>query len=107
MVQQRPSSRPLQRVVDQVLDPPLQDVIPFGRPGVVQGGLGQQPDADALGAAHQQQGAILVRPHSGAVVQQVFVRSAGGLLLLLRAASDGPGAEPHGQYWMPGVGSMP
>ncbi len=75
VVEQRPSSRPLQRVVEQVLDPPLADVIPLGRPGVVQGGLGQQPDADALRAPleviparNQQQGAILVRS-PGALVQ--------------------------------------
>lgn len=76
VVEQRPASRPLQRVVDQVLDPPLADVIPLNRPGVVQGGLGQQSDADALrsplevipAGSHQQQGAILVHS-SGALVQ--------------------------------------
>lgn len=76
VVDQRPSSRPLQRVVDQVLDPPPADVIPLNWPGVVQGGLGQQADADSLRAplevvpagTHQQQGSILVHS-SGALVQ--------------------------------------
>lgn len=114
MVEQRPAARPLQRVVDQVLDPAPPDVVPLGGSAVVQGGLGQQPDADALGAAlvvvparlHQQQGAILVRP-AGARFQRVPGDPAGALLLLPRAASDGPGPEPHGQRWVPAGGCMP
>lgn len=75
VVEQGPSSRPLQSVVDQVLDLPLADVIPLGRPGVAQGGFGQQPDGDALSAplevlpAHKQQGPIFVRSSAAALVQ--------------------------------------
>lgn len=119
VVEQRPSSRSLERVVDEVLDPSLPDVIPLYGTSVAQGRLGEQTDVlratfkvRFFARADEQKRAVPLLPRA---LLQLSGQRALPLARVLGTASGISGPDPHvhcsrtsaPRVWKSGMGRMP
>lgn len=119
VVKQRPSSWSLERVVDEVLDPSLPDIIPLHGARVAQGRLGEQTDVLRApfevrfpARTDEKQCAVPFLPRA---LFQVSGQRALPLARVLGTVSGISGPDPHvhcsrasaPRVWKSGMGRMP